>query len=135
MKHPTPNPGGTSAEYWKAAAERRLALPYCVSCARFLWPVRAACPGCGGMLQWRDASGRGALVSWSVVYRAVNPELAQAAPYVVGFVELDERVRVFANIVDAPPESLRAGLRVRARFEPALDAAICVPVFALDTER
>ena len=134
MKHPTPNPGGASAEYWKAAGDDRLVLPYCSACAAFQWPVRAACPRCGAPLAWRDASGRGTLVTWSIVNRAVNPELKDDAPYVVAFVELDEGVRVFTNIVDAKPETLRAGLRVHAKFESALDEAIRVPVFVLDTE-
>ena len=134
MKHPTPNPGGTSAEHWKAAGEGRLALPYCAACARFRWPMRAACPECAGELRWRDASGRGTIVSWSVVHRAVNPELKDAAPYVVAFVELEEGVRLFTNIVDASPESIRSGVRVRARFEAALDVAVQVPVFVVDVE-
>ena len=134
MKHPTPNPGGTSAEFWKAAGEDRLALPYCTACAAYQWPVRAGCARCGAPLAWRDASGRGTLVTWSIVNRAVNPDLKDAAPYVVAFVELDEGVRLFTNIVDAEPAALRAGLRVRARFEAALDEATRVPVFALDTE-
>ena len=135
MKHPTPNPGGTSAQYWKAAAEGRLAIPYCDACAQFHWPVRAACPRCGGALAWRDASGRGAIASWSVVHRAVNPELKDAAPYVVAFVQLEEGVRLFTNIVDAAPEAMCAGLRVHVRFEAALDGEVHIPVFAVDAER
>jgi len=134
MKHPTPNVSGTSAQYWKAAGEDRLVLPYCTACAAYQWPVRAACARCGAPLAWRDASGRGTLVTWSIVNRAVNPELKDAAPCVVAFVELDEGVRVFTNIVEVAPEALRAGLRVCARFEAALDAAIRVPVFVVDTD-
>ena len=129
MKHPTPNPGGTSAEYWKAAGANRFVLPYCAACAAYQWPVRAACPRCGAPPAWRDASGRGTLVTWSIVNRAVNPELKDDAPYVVAFVQLDEGVRVFPNIVETQPEALRAGLRVQAKFETALDLAIDVPVF------
>ena len=132
MKHPTPNPGGTSAEYWKAAGEGRLALPYCAACAAYQWPVRAACTKCGAGLSWREASGRGNIASWSVVHRAVHPGLKDSAPYIVAFVELDEHVRLFTNIVDAAPEALREGARVCARFEPALDAEIHVPVFVLE---
>lgn len=132
MKHPAPNPGGTSAAHWQAAGEERLALPYCASCARFHWPVRAVCPHCGAAPTWRDAGGGGRIASWSIVRRAVNPELKDAAPYVVAFVDLDEGVRLFTNIVDAQPEALRAGLRVRCRFEAALDSAIRVPVFVIE---
>jgi uncharacterized OB-fold protein len=131
MKHPTPNARGTSAAHCQAAGEGRLAVPYCGSCARFHWPPRAACPHCGGALTWRDASGTGKLVSWSVVHRAVHPELKDAAPYIVAFVELDEGPRLFTNVVGTPPEALRVGQRVRCRFEPALDPLIHVPVFEI----
>ena len=130
MKHPTPSVAGTAAEHWKAATEGRLALPYCASCAAFQWPPRARCPQCGGDTSWRDASGRGRIVSFSVVRRAVNPELADEAPYVIAFVELDEGPRIFTNVVDIDAAAVTTGLRVRCRFEPALDASVQVPVFA-----
>jgi uncharacterized OB-fold protein len=130
MKHPTPNASGTHAPLWRAAAGGRLMLPYCSACARHHWPVRARCPHCRGGCEWREASGRGCIAAFSVVRRAANPELAAEAPYVVAFVELDEGVRLFANIVGADPAYLRAGMRVRARFETALDADVRVPVFA-----
>ena len=132
MKHPSPNPGGTSAAHWKAAGEERLALPYCELCARFHWPVRAKCPHCSARPTWRNASGAGRIASFSIVRRAVNPELKNEAPYVVAYVELDEGVRLFTNIVDVDPEAVRTGLGVRCRFEAALDPAIRVPVFVIE---
>jgi uncharacterized OB-fold protein len=133
MKHPTPNAAGTAAEYWRAAGEDKLALPYCASCAIFEWPPRARCRHCHGETSWRYASGGGRIVSFSVVQRAVNPELADEAPYVVAFVELDEGLRIFTNIVEVDAAAVTTGMRVRCRFEPALDAAVQVPVFAPET--
>ena len=130
MKHPAPNPSGVAAAHWQAAGEGRLALPYCGACARFHWPPRAACPDCGGEPSWREAAGTGRVSTFSIVRRAVNPELEEDAPYVIAFVELDEGVRIFTNIVDAEPETVRGGMRVRCRFEAALDTAVRVPVFA-----
>jgi uncharacterized OB-fold protein len=135
MKHPTPNPAGTSAPHWQAAGDAQLALPYCDSCRRFHWPARAHCPQCRGKMTWRRAGGRGRIVTFSIVRRAVNPELAEDAPYVVAFVELDEGVRLFTNIVDVQPDMLEIGMRVRCRFEAALDAGVRVPVFAPEAEK
>jgi uncharacterized protein len=39
-------------------------------------------------------------------------------PYVVASVELDEGPRIFANIVDCEPDSVRIGQRVRVKFVP-----------------
>lgn len=129
MKRPSPNVAGTSAPHWRAAAHGRLALPYCERCRRFHWPVPAHCPYCRGSIGWRDASGRGRIATFSIVRRAVNSELATDVPYVIAFVELDEGVRIFSNIVGADPGLLRIGLRVRCRFEATRDPAVCVPVF------
>ena len=132
MKHPAPNVAGTSAPHWQAAGEGRLALPYCGACASFHWPPRHACPRCGGESSWRDAAGTGRVASFSIVRRAVNPDLAADAPYVIAFVELDEGVRVFTNLVDVNADEVKTGMRVRCRFEPALDPAVQVPVFTTE---
>lgn len=134
MKHAAPNPSGVAAVHWNAAREGRLSVPYCGACARFHWPPRAACPNCGGEPSWREAAGTGRVSTFSIVRRALNAELAGDAPYVIAFVELDEGIRIFSNIVDAEPETLRCGMRVRCRFEAALDPAVRVPVFAPEKE-
>ncbi len=109
-------------------------LPYCTACEKYHWPLRAACPHCGAEAEsgagWREAKGGGTIASYSVVVRAVNPELKDDAPYVIAFVELDEGVRLFTNIVNAAPEELRCGQRVQCRFEPSMDPELWVPVFA-----
>lgn len=134
MKHPSPNSAGTSAPHWQAARNGRLALPYCASCRRFHWPARARCPQCRGEATWRDASGLGRIATFSIVRRAANPELASDAPYAIGFVDLDEGVRLFSNVVDVKPEALRIGMRVRCKFELTSDVATAVPVFGPDVD-
>jgi uncharacterized OB-fold protein len=132
MKHPAPRAGSSSAFHFEAARDGRLMLPWCETCNSHHWPARAHCPTCDEAAGWRQAHGKGRLVSYSVVVRAVNPELKEDAPYVIGFVELDEGVRLFTNIVDVRPEDLRCGMRVQCRFEPSLDPQLWVPVFAPD---
>jgi len=134
MKHPAPRAGSTSAPHFEAAKQGRLLLPHCAACAKFHWPPQAACPHCDGAADWREAKGTGTLATYSVVYRAVNPELKDDAPYVIGFVDLDEGVRLFTNIVDAKATDLKSGLRVQCRFEPSMDAELWVPVFALTAQ-
>ena len=77
------------------------------------------------------------LEAWSVVRRTVNPSLKDEAPYIVAFVELDEGVRLFTNIVGAEPASLRHAQRLRCRFEAVLGspsevAEQNVPVFMME---
>lgn len=130
MKHPAPRLGRDAEPHWRAAREGRLALPWCPVCASFAWPPRGHCPrGCGAMT-WRDCAGTGRIHSYSVVERAVNPEMEDAVPYAVAIVELDEGPRLLSNIVECEGAALRCGQRVRARFEASDDPELWVPVFA-----
>lgn len=129
MKHDAPRTN-EGAQHWRAAHEGRLEIPYCNACARYVWPPVRACGACGGTLEWRRCAGIGRIASVSVVRRAVDPALEGDVPYIVAFVDLDEGIRLFTNIVDADPASLACGQRVRCRFEPTTLADCAVPVFA-----
>jgi len=129
MRHAAPRPGREADPHWQAAREGRLALPFCPSCESYAWPPRMTCArGCGAMT-WRDCAGTGRVHSFSVVHRAVNPEMADAVPYVVAFVALDEGPRLMTNLVDCDPAAVRCGQRVTARFEASADPDLWVPVF------
>jgi uncharacterized OB-fold protein len=132
MKHEAPRMQD-AAPLWRAGMHGTLLLPRCTTCSRYAWPPRAACTTCGGALEWREASGRGAIATFSVVRRAVDPALKESVPYVVAIVALDEGVRLFTNIVDAQPEALSIGTRVRCRFERTTDDDAWVPVFEPET--
>lgn len=132
MKYFAPQTGGATAEYWRAAAEGRLALPYCPACASFHWPPRSACPQCRRSYEWRTAGGSARLASWTIVRRAPQPTLRDHVPYVLGFVELDEGVRLFSHIDCPDPSTLRSGLRMRCEMRQSLDPAIHVPIFVVE---
>jgi uncharacterized protein len=74
-------------------------------------------------------SGTGTVYSFSVVRRAVNPDLESEIPYVVAMVELDEGVRMLTNLVGCDPETVRCGQKVGVRFEATADPEFWVPVF------
>ena len=131
MKHTAPRMN-EGAPHWRAAREGRLELPWCGACGRPQWAPGPACRICGGELVWRACSGGGRIASFSVVRRAVDPDLKDEVPYVVAFVDVDEGVRLFTNIVGADPAALAVGQRVRCRFEPTTDAEAAVAVFAPD---
>jgi uncharacterized OB-fold protein len=51
------------------------------------------------------------------VEHAAHPSFADALPYVVVLVKLEEGPRVIANLLDCEEASLRIGMPVRASFE------------------
>lgn len=117
--------------HWVAAREGRLDMPFCTACGRVAWPPGSVCHYCGGELEWRTCSGRGTILTFSVVRRAVQPEWKGAEPYVVAFIELEEGARLLSNVVDADPVALQCGDPVMAEFVETTDPALGLPVFRL----
>ena len=112
-----PIPDALSEQYWAAAAEGRLLIQRCTSCARVQFYPRGHCANC---LQpdpeWVAASGRGVLHSFSVVRRTPNVDFADQTPYIFALVDLDEGVRITTNVVDADPATLTCGTPVSIVF-------------------
>ena len=121
-------PDARSAPFFAAAAEDVLAIRHCDECGTWLAPAASDCTGCSrdGEPGWAPASGRGTLVSWSVVHPRHGGPVAVPA-----MVELDEGPWLSAGLVLAGQEeltSLRAGQPVGARFIHPDDGA-SYPVF------
>lgn len=113
---PAPDVAPEAKPFWDAAAEGRLVLPRCDDCAAVIWYPRALCPDCGSTaVSWFEASGRGSVYSFTVTRRGQGA-YADAAPYVLAYVELEEGPRVMTNVVGADPETLRVGQAVTATF-------------------
>ena len=80
----------------------------CAECGRLAVDGGKACPFCGAAGGSEvTLSGRGALVSWTVI-RVPPARYAAEAPYTVGLVELEEGPRLTARIA-GDPERLSAG--------------------------
>ena len=119
---PMPDDSAASAPFWDATRTPRLVIQRCDDCAAFVWYPRAVCPRClSGELTWTEAAGAGIVYSVSVHYRSPAPELADAVPYAVALIDLDEGPRMLSNIVQCDPEAIRIGDRVRAAWLPLPD--------------
>lgn len=82
----------------------------CAGCGTRVFPSRDFCPACdsGQAPEGITLSGHGSVFSYTVVRQAPG---GRPTPYVLAYVDLDEGVRVMAQ-VDHPPEDMRIGLRV-----------------------
>jgi uncharacterized OB-fold protein len=127
VSRPRPEPTEISKPYWDACARHELLLQWCRDCGKAQFYPRSVCVHCGSAdLEWRRASGRATVYSFSVVRRA--PDASLPVPYVVALVDLAEGPRMMTNIVDCAPESVRIGLPVEVTFEDLGDGA-SVPLF------
>jgi uncharacterized OB-fold protein len=95
-------------ESWHLVASR------CARCARHAFPAKHVCLFCGGLETTRvPLSGKGRIYAFA---RVDLPPSAIGKPYVAAYVDLEERVRIFTQIVDAPFEEVRAGMPVEVVF-------------------
>ena len=96
-------------------------LQRCLDCGRHRYPASRFCPGCRGeRAEWVEPSGKGVVESHCVFHKAYWPEFQSKVPYAVVQVKLDEGVRLFSNLIGVPPERIRPGMRVRAKWEDDL---------------
>ncbi|MEU9888888.1 OB-fold domain-containing protein [Sphaerisporangium sp. NPDC051011] len=79
-------------------------------------------------LEWVESTGRGSIVTFTIIGRAQTP--AFIAPYVVAVVRLDEGYEMLTNIVDATPDRVQFGSRVEVEFVRESDE-ISLPCFRL----
>ena len=64
-----PEPTPHSAPYWEGLNARKLLLQKCRSCGRIRHYPQPMCPGCHSMeVEWIEASGRGAVHSWTITH-------------------------------------------------------------------
>jgi uncharacterized OB-fold protein len=106
-----------SHEFWAAIAERKLKLQYCRDAGRFQHYPRPVSVYTGRRnLEWREVSGLGATYAVTVM-RVPGLGYAGTPPYCVATVELDEGVRIIARILNVPPDTVQAGMRVRLTWE------------------
>lgn len=89
--------------FWSALAEGHFLVKACRACGRVHWYPRAICPFCDSFdTEWREASGRGTIYSYSIM-RRVQPM------YAIAYVTLQEGPTMMTNIVDSDFEAIRIG--------------------------
>ncbi|HSD54947.1 MAG TPA: OB-fold domain-containing protein [Burkholderiales bacterium] len=115
---PLPRITPDTQPFWDALRLRRFELPFCADCGKPHLPAGPVCPFCFcDRLEWRTASGRGTISTWTVVHKAWFPAFAREVPYNVVQVELDEGPRLTASVVGIANERLAVGLPVVVDFD------------------
>lgn len=112
-----PHPTDLAQPYWSAAARGELRIQRCQTCRKYVHLPEPDCPWCGSQeLTFEPVSGRGRVATVSVVHRSFLPGFT--TPYSIAWIELEEQsgLRVFGNIVDAPPAVVVIGAAVMVTF-------------------
>lgn len=129
LQRPLPQATEITQPYWTAASQGKLVYQYCPSCQHWQFFPRAFCVSCGAdEVEWREASGRGRIYTFTINRRAPNPYMKTKLPYAVAIVETEEGVKTMANIIHADLENLRIGMPVKVAFE-AVNEELALPQF------
>jgi uncharacterized OB-fold protein len=116
---PLPVPTPETRPFWDGVRRHELLLQRCCACGTHVFYPRAACPRClSADLEWRRASGRGTLHTFTVVHRGAR-NFPLGPPYVIAIVALDEGPRLMTNLVGVEPDPARIdiGMRVEVAFD------------------
>lgn len=107
-----------SKSFYIALESEKLIGSKCKVCGYQVSPQRAICPQCqSDEVEVVEFSGKGKLVAYTIIF--VPPtHMAEAGysgknPYCVGIVELEEGVRITAQILDVDvfaPQSIKIGM-------------------------
>lgn len=101
---------GTARPYkeglWKTGADGQPVLvgSRCSACAEVHFPPKPICPDCGGRnVEQVELSRCGRIYSFTTVYQG---PAGFRTPYVIGYVDLPEGLRIFTQLVDTQPLAL-----------------------------
>lgn len=110
----------TVDEYLQNIQEGQFKAYKCVDCGTIIAPPSGSCYSCGSSkMEWTEVSGKGKLVSFTVIHIAPD-EFAEEAPYYIAIVELEEGTRVSARLLGydpLKPEEVRLGIAVKMEYE------------------
>lgn len=105
------------ARFWREQPARyNLWGTKCRSCGMIHFPPRDICPKCQSTKVDKEQLGKdGKIVTYTVI--RVAPEgFEKEVPYIMAIIEMKGGSRLTAQIVDAKPEDIEIGKKVRAVF-------------------
>ncbi len=123
----TPDLTDDNRDFWTSGADGELRIPYCESCARWIFPIEAVCPTCSTATVPRAVSGRGTVYTYTVNHQPFHPDVAP--PYALAIVELDDQadLRFMTNLVNCDLDAIEIGMAVHLVIEQ--HGEVFVPLF------
>ena len=114
---PLPELTPENRAFWTGGAEDKLMIAFCKDCTAAIHPPQLVCPKCWSeAIDSRAVSGTGAVYSFTINHQPWAPGMN--VPFALAVVDVDDApgVRVTAEVVNADPESITIGQRMRITF-------------------
>jgi uncharacterized OB-fold protein len=113
---PRPTPG--TAAYWEGCRNHELLIQRCRQCTAHQFYPRTFCTACNSTeVELVRSSGRGEVLTYTIITRAVSAAYAEDAPYVIALIRLEEGPKMMSNVVECDPESVQVGMAVEVVFD------------------
>jgi len=112
----------TPSRYWREIPQRyRLEANECPSCGLKFFPPRLICPSCKGRnFKKTKLAEKGKILTYTIIRVPPHPFVDQA-PFAVGIAELEDGMKLTAQIVDCEFEEIRVGMKVKLEFRKILE--------------
>jgi len=130
-------PDACTAEFWDAAANRRLVVPRCVECLTYRFPPTPVCPRCrSGDTTFDELTGRGSIYTFTIARHAPLPALRGTVPYAIAVIELDDApgIRIVGNVVGCAVNDIEIDAPVEVSWDDEVgEGALPIPRWRLRT--
>ena len=107
-------------QYLRNIEEGHFKAYKCVDCGAVIAPPSGSCYSCGGSkMEWTEVSGKGKLVSFTVIHIAPD-EFTEEVPYYVAIVELPEGTRISSRLLGfdpLKPNEVKLGIDLKLDYE------------------
>jgi uncharacterized OB-fold protein len=118
---PLPKPTTATQAFWDGAKKGKLMLQWDPTAKKYqFWPRANSVRTGKRNLQWKATSGKGELYSFTITH-VPTPGFEARAPYVIGMIELDEGVRIIANLINIKIDDVEIGMRMKVAWEKLSD--------------
>lgn len=121
VDRPLPMLDQVSTTFWEATTRNELLYQECPKCGHRQFYPRFGCAKCIAEPEWRVASGKGTIHTFSIVRQTYAEPFRSWAPFAVAIIELDEGPRMTGNVVGIPVDDIRIGQTVHVEFVKAAD--------------
>jgi len=109
-------PPFTIEQFYKFLAQGKLMAGKCLKCGKIHLPPRPLCDNCFSQeFEWMEVSGKGRLLTYTVIYIA-PPQFQAMAPYAVGIVQLENGLKIPGMIQGVAHEQLKIGMELTIDF-------------------
>ena len=131
VDYPKPHQDEDNRPFLEGWKEGRLMLQRSRSGGPFFFYPRPICPFTGSRdLIWVEASGKGKIVSFSLVMRPNHPAFVSDVPIILAEIMLEEGASLLARVIEPETERIHSGAKVTILKMPEA-ARYAMPTFRL----